>query len=86
MFICSIDTACTYQTEAILQEVPEARRGVFGLAPRPEVCIQVARQEAFGPVHIRSCVMPAGRPAWTARALTTQDRVASTCCIPLNKI
>lgn len=82
MFICSINTACTCQTEAILQEAPEARHGVFGRVPRPEVCIRVAHQEAFGPVHIRSCVMPAGRPAWTARALTTQDRVASTCSIP----
>jgi len=86
MSVCSLDAACTCRTGAIRQGAPEVHRGACGRALLPGACTRAARREASDRVHIRSCATPAGHPAWTARAPTTRDRVASTCCIPYNKM
>lgn len=86
IYVCSLVAACTCRTGAIRRGAPEVHLGACGPAPLPEACTRAARRGASDPVRIRSCVTPAGRPAWTARAPTTRDRVASACCIPYSKM
>lgn len=80
--VCSFHAECTCRTGVIRRGAPEVHRGAFGRAPLPGACTRAARRGVSDRVLIRSCAMHAGRPAWTARAPMTLDRVASTCGQP----